>query len=49
MMTIEDLKNKLESQRPSYVEETESVSGDELMYAQGQLAMLDLVLDMLEE
>lgn len=47
-MTIETLKANLEAIRPDYVNETESVSGDELMYAQGQLAMLDQILDMLE-
>lgn len=47
-MTIETLKAKLEKMRPDYVNETESVAGDELMYAQGQLAMLDQILDMLE-
>lgn len=47
-MTIETLKATLEKMRPDYVNETESVSGDELMYAQGQLAMLDQILDMLE-
>lgn len=47
-MTIEKLKADLEAMRPDYVNETESVAGDELMYAQGQLAMLDQILDMLE-
>lgn len=47
-MTIEKLKANLEVMRPDYVKETESVAGDELMYAQGQLAMLDQILDILE-
>lgn len=48
MKTIEDLKKELETIRPDYEKEVENTTGDETTYAQGQLAMLDLVLDMLK-
>ena len=46
-MTIETLKEKLNAMYSQYQEEAENTDGDEEMYAQGQLAMLDMVLDML--
>lgn len=48
-MTIEILKEKLNAMYPQYQEEADNTDGDEEMYAQGQLAMLDMILDMLEE
>lgn len=47
-MTIETLKEKLNAIHPQYLEEAENTQGDEEMYAQGQLAMLEMVLDMLD-
>lgn len=48
MKTIEDLKKELESIRPAYEKDSVNATGDEAIYAEGQLAMLDLVLDMLK-
>lgn len=48
-MTIETLKEKLNALYPQYQEEAENTEGDEEMYAQGQLAMLEMILDMVEE
>lgn len=48
-MTIEMLKEKLNAMYPQYQEEADNTEGDEEMYAQGQLAMLDMILDVLEE
>lgn len=47
-MTIEILKEKLSTMYPQYQEEAENTDGDEEMYAQGQLAMLEMILDMME-
>lgn len=47
-MTIETLKEKLNAMYPQYQKEAESTDGDEEMYAQGQLTMLEMILDMIE-
>lgn len=48
-MTIEKLEEVLEGMRSDYELDAEQCTGDEAIYANGQLAMLDQILKMLSE
>lgn len=45
---IEKIKSYLEDLRPDIAADTENAKGDEAIYAEGQLSIIDQILEMIE-